>query len=305
MNRAPGTDPASPASVYGKLQHLARQQGRPTDELLTLYALERVLDRLTRTRYRDDLVLKGGVLLAAYRLRRPTRDIDVQLLDAALDRQHLTAVVTAISAVPADDGLVLNPASSRIETIRDEDEYSGLRVHLPGTLHTHRLDVRLDVSTADPIWPAPIHVVLPGLLGQDVALLGHPLVTVVAEKTVTMLQRGTVNTRWRDFVDVRSMAREHSFIADEVWRAASAVAEHRQVTLGPLAGVLAGYPGIAQPRWRAWRSKQRLEDRSLVDFGDQLTDVLAFVDPVYAKVRRGSDDWDPRRSSWTSSSAKT
>ena len=301
MSRPHSADPASGASVYGRLQHLARQQGRPTDELLTLYALERVLDRLTRTRHRDDLVLKGGVLLAAYRLRRPTRDIDVQLVDASLDHQHMTTVVTAIAGVPAEDGLVLDPSSAWIESIRDEDEYSGLRVHLPGILHTHRLDVRLDVSTGDPIWPEPVQVVLPGLLGQAVTLLGHPLVTVVAEKTVTMLQRGSVNTRWRDFVDVRSLAREHSFVAGDVWRAASAVAGHRQVALEPLADVLDGYRAIAQPRWRAWRAKHRLEDRSLADFGAQLADVMAFVDPVYARIRQAGDRWDPRRFSWTPS----
>ncbi len=254
-----------------------------------------------RTEHRDDLVLEGGVLLAAYRLRRPTRDIDVQLVDAALDRQHLATVVTAIAGVPVEDGLALDPSAAWMETIRDEDEYRGLRVHLPGTLHTHRLDVRLDVSTADPIWPEPVQVVLPGLLGQPVTLLGHPLVTVVAEKTITMLQRGSVSTRWRDFVDVRSLAREHSFVADDMWRAASTVAEHRQTVLGPLADVLGGYQGIAQPRWRAWRAKHRLQDRSLVDFGAQLADVMAFVDPVYARTRQERDLWDPERFSWTPS----
>lgn len=244
------------------------------------------------------------MLLAAYRLRRPTRDIDVQLVDASLDHQHFTTVVTAIAGVPAEDGLLLDPSSSWIESIRDEDEHSGLRVHLPGTLHTHRLAVRLDVSTADPIWPEPVQVELPGLLGQAVAMRGYPLVTVVAEKTVTMLQRGSVNTRWRDFVDVRSLAREHSFVASDVWRAASAVAEHRQVALGPLTDVLAGYRGIAQPRWRAWRAKHRLEDRSLADFGAQLADVISFVDPVYARARDGGDRWAHRASPGRGRSAR-
>ena len=116
-----------------------------------------------------------------------------------------------------------------------------------------------------------------------------------------MLQRGSVNTRWRDFVDVRSLARERSFVAGDVWRAASAVAGHRQVALEPLADVLGGHHVIAQPRWRAWRAKHRLEDRSLADFGAQLTDVMAFIDPVYARTRQEGDRWDPRRFSWTSS----
>lgn len=72
------TDPAQkrPNQVLNQLNQLAREQRRPAAEIYTLYALERVLDRLGHTRCRDDFVLKGGVLLAAYRLRRPTSDID-------------------------------------------------------------------------------------------------------------------------------------------------------------------------------------------------------------------------------------
>ncbi|MDQ1535673.1 MAG: hypothetical protein QOE58_66 [Actinomycetota bacterium] len=93
---------------------------------------------------------------------------------------------------------------------------------------------------------------LPAILGGQVILLGHPLPTVVAEKTVTVLPRGTTSTRWRDFVDVRSLARMYPFVASDLATAAAAVAAHRLVTLGPLAAVTTGYGDIAQPKWAAW-----------------------------------------------------
>lgn len=89
----------TPAQTYRELQALARDMQRNTAELLTLYGLERVLARLQATSYRDDFVLKGGVLLAAYKLRRPTRDLDMRAIDVALDEERMRAVLAAI-AVP-------------------------------------------------------------------------------------------------------------------------------------------------------------------------------------------------------------
>ncbi len=286
------------ATVYRRLQALARATGRSTEEVLTLYALERTLDRLGGTPYRDDFSLKGGVLLAAFALRRPTRDIDMQALDFPLDAEHVRTVVDAIAAVPADDGLVIDPAAVTVVQIRDEDEYTGLRVTVSATVHTARLAVRLDVSTGDPIWPAPQTITLPGLLGDDVTLLGHPLVTVVAEKAVTVLQRGTTSTRWRDFLDLRNLARTHPFTASDIRAAAGEVAAHRQVELAPLASVTAGYGAVAQPKWSAWRRRNRHEDACLADFDDQLTEVLAFTDPVLAGDVARDARWDPANYAW-------
>src|SRR5690606_38710236 len=131
-------------------------------------------------------------LLAAYQLRRPTRDVDVQALKLTLDEQHLRAVVTAVAAVHTQDGLVIDPRV-KIEQIRDNDEYTGLRVHMQATIHTFAMTMKLDVSAGDPIWPKPELVELPAILGGTLTVLGHPLPTVIAEKTVTMLQRGTTS----------------------------------------------------------------------------------------------------------------
>ncbi|UZN04193.1 nucleotidyl transferase AbiEii/AbiGii toxin family protein [Cellulomonas sp. S1-8] len=129
-----------PGQTYAALKREAAARERTFGEIVTLYALERFLARLMQTPHRDDFVLKGGVLLAAYGLRRPTRDIDAQLIDQALDEAHVLAVVQAIADVPADDALVLHVDRAWVEPIRDKDEYGGLRVHLPA--HVHTFDVR-------------------------------------------------------------------------------------------------------------------------------------------------------------------
>lgn len=183
-----------PAQTHAAVRRAARERGRLPGEFLTLYGLERFIARLGQTSYRDDFALKGGVLLAAYRLRRPTRDVDLQALEFTLDEQHLRAVIAAVAAVDADDGLVIDP-NVTVEQIRDDDQYTGLRVHMTATLHTFRMTVKLDISAGDPIWPEPELVELPALLGGTVSVLGHPLPTVIAEKTATMLDSPRV--RWR------------------------------------------------------------------------------------------------------------
>ena len=284
--------------IYRSLQRLARKQGRPTDELLTLYAFERFLARLAQTPSGGDFVLKGGVLLSAYRLRRPTRNIDMQAVDFPLDEAHLRALVDRVSRVDADDGISLDTERTRIDAISDEDTYSGLRVHIPATIHTARVSLVLDVSSGDPIWPKPQTVRLPGLLGDDVEMLGYTQETVIAEKAVTVLQRGTTSTRWRDFVDLGSFARQTRFRAGDIRAAALKFADHRGLPLGSLRSVTGGYAQIAQTKWRAWRSKQKVENLCHEQFSGQLDEVIEFLDPVFIGAVDEDTTWAPTTRQW-------
>lgn len=289
-----------PGQTYAALKRVATAQGRPFGEIVTLYALERFLARLTQTRHRDDFVLKGGVLLAAYGLRRPTRDIDAQLVDHALDEAHLLTVVRAVADVPAEDALVLHVEDAWVEQIRDEDEYAGIRVHVPARVHTFDVKTfKIDVSTGDPITPGVENIDMPTILGgQTLTVRAHPLPTVVAEKTVTMLHRGVSSTRWRDLMDVVSLARARPFSAGEVASAAAATALHRGVTLEPLAPHLVGYGELGQRKWSAWRQRWQLEDRTEPALDDQAALVVAFVDPIYSGQVPADAWWSPADYLW-------
>src|ERR1035437_2247941 len=92
-------------------------------------------------------------------------------------------------------------AAPLAEVIRDEDEYSGVRVRLVGHLSRARIPFHVDVNVGDPFVPLPAQVEVPRLLGGAITVRGYPLSMVFAEKIVTAVQRGTVNTRWRDYAD--------------------------------------------------------------------------------------------------------
>ena len=196
-----GQRPASPshATVDGhallSLRALAKTDGRATAEYLRLYAVEGFLARLAISAYADDLVLKGGVLLAAYALRRPTADIDFVAKNQSNEVEEVKNLVIEIAQIQLsgddDDGLVFDVSAVTAESIREEDEYSGVRITLLSqTGDSHRAVPRRR-QCGRSIWPAPAEIELPKLLGGEIPLLGYPMTMVLAEKAVTALQRST------------------------------------------------------------------------------------------------------------------
>ena len=265
-------------TAYLDLRKLARDSGRPTDELFQLYALEGFLDRLTASQHAKSLVLKGGALLAAFDTRRPTRDIDFAASDIDGDLASLRAITNEILAIHLHDGLQFDQAATTIEPIREEDVYAGARAKVTGTLSTARVRFHVDFNIGDPLWPEPQPIQLPRLLGgPPISIVGYRVELVLAEKIVTALQRGTANTRWRDFVDIAELS-SREINSDELAESIKRVAASRQVELSPLSEVLDGYAELAQSRWAAWRRKQRLNDTP-ESFADLLDVVVAFSDP--------------------------
>lgn len=276
-----------PAGIYRLLQGRARSEAArtgkavATEKLLTRHLLESFLDRLTRTAHADDFVLKGGVLLAAYGVRRPTKDVDAEAISAELSADHLREVVSDIAAVEAADGIEFDLDSMSVQEIRDDAEYPGLRVRIKARLATWRGSAVWDVSTGDPIVPVPQRVQLPRVLGDDIVLLGYRPETTIAEKGVTILERGTTSTRWRDYVDIVQLFESFDIDPEALLESARAVALHRGVRLTPVGGLLAGYGDAAQPKWAAWRRKEALEDACAEQLDEQVARVAALLDPVF------------------------
>lgn len=276
--------------AYLDVQNLARRLRRPTGELLHLYALEGFLDRLSRSLDADRLVLKGGMLLAVWDARRPTRDIDLSGHRISGEVEDVLALVRRVAGIDIDDGLSFDAESATAEPIREDDDYSGVRVILPATLARAVLRFHIDVSVGDVIAPPPTEVELPRLLGTPpLRVLAYPLGMVLAEKVVTMVERAEANTRWRDFADVYLLTRTRDADAEEVRVAFASVAASRNVELRPIAELLAVYPGLAQRRWVAWRNKQLLDQMLPEQFIDVLQAVAAFADPIIAHVASPSD----------------
>lgn len=246
-------------------------------------------------------MLKGGVLLAAFSLRRPTKDVDLQATGLANDVDEVLERVRELAAIDIDDGLIFDPNEIRGHTIREGEGYPGVRVRLVAALGKARLTVGIDVNFGDPVWPAPTQIDLPRLIQigqQPVRVLGYPL-PMVAEKIVTALQRGEANTRWRDFADVLTISRAHDLSAGELRAAFEAVATFREITLRPLLPGLGRMPETAQAKWSNWRRRQSRANDLPEQFDDVLRAVAAFVDPVLdATAPNAVSHWNSVEQTW-------
>lgn len=297
MSAGPPTRETVAGRAYLDLRRAARRDGRATDEYLRLYVLEGFLARLAASRWSRALVVKGGVLLAAYAVRRPTADIDVAARQVVGELEQVRSLVITIAEQFADDGIVFDTAAVGAEPIRDEDQYTGIRVSLAAALATARIRFHVDVNVGDPIWPSPGSVRLPRLLGGELSVCGYPLAMVLAEKIVTALERGSANTRWRDFADIYLISRAQPVRAGQLAEATRRVAEHRDITVRPLREALDGYAELGQAKWAAWRRKQGLEHLLPEPFDQVLTAVCAFADPVTRPNAPGGH-WQPGPRQW-------
>lgn len=287
--------------MYLDLRRIGRNANRPTDEIIRLYALECLVSRIALSSHAARLVLKGGVLLAAFGVRRPTRDVDLAALHLTNDVARVLAIVQEVAAIPMEDGVAFDAATATAGTIREEAR-GAVRVELTGRLATARIALNVDVNMGDPIVPEARLTPLPRLLGGSILANCYPLTMVLAEKLVTAMERGTLSTRWRDYVDIAALARTQRIASSDLLESMRAVSEHRGIPLQPLRSRLAGFAERAQPRWLTWRKKQLLEAATPIAFEDLLDEVIRFADPLVLEQRRGLT-WDAQVREWISTPA--
>jgi hypothetical protein len=151
MTKSP-THHTEAGRAYLALRQKARAQGRLTGELLQLYALEAFLDRLASSPLRARMVLKGGMLLQAYDVRRPTRDVDLSASGITNEPSTVQRLVEAVVQEPRTDGFRYGSLSA--QTIREQDVYSGVRITVPCELASARLTFHVDVNVGDVVWPS-------------------------------------------------------------------------------------------------------------------------------------------------------
>ena len=192
------------ASVRQRLLNLAHARGEPMELLLTRYALERLLHRLSLSPHRERFVLKGAMLLATWfdEPHRATRDVDLLGFgDAAEDA--LLATFREIMAVEVDDGVSFDLKGLRIEAIREEVEYGGSRLRTTAALAGARIPITVDIGFGDAVEPGIEDIDLPVLLEMPSPhLRAYPPETVIAEKFHAMVALGRANSRMKDYYDV-------------------------------------------------------------------------------------------------------
>ncbi len=282
-------------SVQVRLAAHARTLGTDPNIVLTRFAIERFLYRLSASPYSERFVLKGALLLLAWlgETLRPTRDADLlglgDLSDATLVR-----VFREVCLVPAPpDGLTFSPESVTIAPIRFDDRYGGRRVTLAGELGKARLRVQLDVGIGDAAVPAPEWLEYPSLLGFAAPRLrAYRRETVVAEKTHAMVLLGSKNSRLRDFFDVHALARREAFGGPALTAALRATFGRRATSLPdrpPLALTEEfGRSAEKQSQWRAFLTRSGVSPHP-GELDRVVADLALFLWPALEAAAAGTE----------------
>jgi hypothetical protein len=285
--------------AYLDLQNRARAERRGTQELLTLYVVERWLARLSASPHADKFVIKGGMLLAAYEARRPTADLDALARWVANDQNVIVSLVADIARLPLNDGVeyLYETATSRM--IRDQAIYSGVRIAMDCAIATATVKFRLDVNFGDPVTPLPGRVTLPPLRPgmEPVQVLGYPLETVLAEKISTAIALGPANTRVRDYADIYTLTGAHSVAFRTTRQALLATAAHRGTPIQPLSDAVGNIVDLRNRTFVAYRAS--LGDVGLrlpAGFGAVVKAVTEFADPLASDA--GDARWRPTERRW-------
>jgi hypothetical protein len=287
--------------AYLDLQNRARRERRGTQELLTIYVVERWLARLSRSPHVNDFILKGGMLLAAFGSRRPTVDMDALARNMAADQETVRQRVTEIASIDdPDDGVEYLTGTAATAIIRDDALYSGVRVTMTAQIATAQVKLRVDINFGDPVTPGPQLIDLPALRPgtEAIRVLGYPVETVLAEKLATAIELGPASTRVRDYADIFVLTGAQTLGCGSTRAALSATAAFRGTNIRPLSDAVQDIVTLRARTYAAYRRGLGPDAERLPEHFEQVVKaVIAFADPLITAADPG-DTWNPRHRRW-------
>ena len=191
-----------------KIKNLALKNHVPAQAVLQNFMLERLLERISLSQFKEKIVLKGGMLIASMVgiNHRTTMDMDATLRGYTLSEVTIRGAYSEICAIPLDDEVTL--VLDHILPIREDDEYGGYRVAILARYESINTLLKIDITTGDIITPNAIRYAFhSNFENKLIEVWAYPIETILAEKMETILRRSVLNTRPRDFYDVYLMMR--------------------------------------------------------------------------------------------------
>jgi hypothetical protein len=294
------------ASVRQRLLNMARDEKTDFMLLLRRYAIERLLVRLSESKHSRKFILKGAMLFLAWgeEMPRATKDLDLlgsgtNSIDAIKRIFDSLCLLDTLSI----DGLIYNPESITIDSIREDKKYNGLRVKLNVVLSKAHIALQIDIGFGDIVEPSPIEVNFPSLLGnRGPRIRAYPPETAIAEKTDAMITLGIDNSRIKDFYDIWFLSRHKSFKGRILLKAIAATMQRRNGNIKAL-----GLPVVMTPeffenknkvvQWNAFIRKTQLifTPPTFAKLGE---DIQSFLLPLIEALQHGkkfNKNWSAQR----------
>ncbi len=205
----------SATQLKAKVRNVSKGDDKVAKSILRIFFMERFLERVSISKYKNNFILKGGMLVSALLgiNVRATMDIDTTVQALPLTKNDIVGIILDICEIPIDDNVSFKIIS--IDTIMDDFDYPGIRLHMEGALDRLRQPIKVDVSTDDAITPHAIEYNYELMFeNREICLNTYNIETLLAEKLQTIIARGTANTRMRDFYDIYEIVQMKDFSYD-------------------------------------------------------------------------------------------
>ncbi|KPA91572.1 protein of unknown function (DUF1814) [Pseudomonas asplenii] len=272
------------ASVRARLLNRARATKQDFNLVLTRYAIERLLYRISISKHANQFLLKGALLFDLWFdiPHRPTRDADFLGFGSA-QLPHIEDLFKELCTIETNDGVIFEPDTVHAAELRKEANYAGVRVMLRGVIDGARCLIQVDIGFGDAVTPGPEEVEYPVMLSEFAApkLRVYPRYTVVAEKFEALSTLGIANSRMKDYFDLWILARHTEFDGDILRQAVQATFERRKTALSGHAPLGLTHAFAQDPQkqtqWQAFLRKNRLEALAL---NDVIAELTTFMLPV-------------------------
>lgn len=271
-------------SIKDKLKNIARENHRVYQEVLTVYALERTIYRISKSDFKENFTLKGGIFLYALydkNYPRSTTDIDLRADRISSDEKTIKSVFERIFSLQFDDGLEYDLETLVTKQITKQDEYQGINISVTALLGNIKIPVSIDIGFGDIIVPGRMEIDFPVLLDFDIPhIYSYSIESTLSEKFEAIVSLGLANTRFKDFYDIYVLLQSKN-IDDEVLKQALVQTfSNRNTTFNDIVVFDKNFSSDAerQKRWNAFTKKKTALMQ--VSFEDVVLTIKNYFEPL-------------------------
>jgi len=292
-------------SIKAKIRNIAVKENKPFDYLIMNYFIERLLYRVSVSKYVDNFVLKGGLLI--YILlnndARATRDVDFLARQINNTPDELQKAFSEICDINCDDAVNFDKSSITLERIKENADYQGVRVKLIGYLDKTKKMLQFDIGFGDVVVPKPVEMEYPSLLEMErPQIKAYSIESVVAEKFEAMIYLAEANSRMKDFYDIYTICRTFDFDGRVLFEAISQTFQRRGTPLTKSPTVFSDdFAELSnkQTQWKAFQ--KRIQVATDIDFAGAIITIKEFLLPIYDHILQEDEffgNWNHNKTIW-------
>lgn len=292
-------------SIKAKLKNLAIKENKQFDYLLMLYFIERLLYRLSISKYSNSFVLKGGLLLYTIldEKARATKDVDFLARQIENTLEKIKEVFINICEIETDDAVILDTSTIEVQRIKEDADYEGVRVKVIAKLDNSKKVLQFDIGFGDVIIPSATQMEYPSLLDMDKPIIkAYSLESVIAEKFEAMIYLAEVNSRMKDFYDIYSICKRFDFDGRILFDAVKSTFERRSTPLAANPTVFTeGFVRSKEKRVQWLSFKSRINTKIDVEFDEVIVILEKFLKPIYDCIKAKKEfemHWDSNNQLW-------